>query len=70
MGQWSGLWTENAREIESGGPISDPGLLRSVKEILDEFLLKLRRYDGVMKPQPVWYESTGREDSTSVVLEL
>jgi hypothetical protein len=24
-------------EIESGGPISDPGLLRSVKEILDEF---------------------------------
>ena len=25
-------------EIESGGPISDPGLLRSVKEILDEFL--------------------------------
>jgi hypothetical protein len=25
-------------EIESGGPISDPGLLQSVKEILDEFL--------------------------------
>ena len=25
-------------EIESGGPISDPGLIRSVKEILDEFL--------------------------------
>jgi hypothetical protein len=27
-------------EIESGGPISDPGLLRSVKETLDEFLLR------------------------------
>jgi hypothetical protein len=39
MGQWSGLWSENAREIGSGRPISDPGLLRSVKEILDEFLL-------------------------------
>jgi hypothetical protein len=38
MGQWSGLWTESAREIGSGRPISDPGLLRSVKELLDEFL--------------------------------
>ena len=28
------------REIESGGPISDLGLLRSVKETLDEFLLR------------------------------
>jgi hypothetical protein len=27
-------------EIESGGPISDPGFLRSVKETLDEFLLR------------------------------
>jgi hypothetical protein len=26
-------------EIESGGPISDLGLLRSVKETLDKFLL-------------------------------
>jgi hypothetical protein len=40
MGQWSGLWTDNAREIESGGPISDPRLLRSVKETLDEILLR------------------------------
>jgi hypothetical protein len=31
-------------------PISDPGLLQSVKEILDEFVLKIRRYGGVMKP--------------------
>jgi hypothetical protein len=38
MGQWSGLWTENAREIGSGRPISDPGLLQSVKELLDELL--------------------------------
>jgi hypothetical protein len=57
------------RKLGLEWPISDPGLLRSVKEILDEFLLKLRRYGGVMKPQPVWYESTGREDSTPVVLE-
>ena len=28
------------REIESGGPISNPGLLRSIKETLDEFLLR------------------------------
>jgi hypothetical protein len=27
-------------EIESGGPILDPGFLRSVKEALDEFLLR------------------------------
>jgi hypothetical protein len=53
-------------EIGSGRPISDPGLLQSVKELLDEFL-KLRRYSGVMKPQPVWYKSTGREDSTPEV---
>jgi hypothetical protein len=39
MGQWSGLWTENVKEIESGGPISDPGLFRSAKGTLDEFLL-------------------------------
>ena len=38
MGQWSGLWTESAREIGSGRPISDLGLLRSVEELLDEFL--------------------------------
>ena len=28
---------------------------------------KLRRYSGVMKPQSVWYKSTGREDSTPEV---
>ena len=38
MGQWSGLWTENMKEIESGRPISDPSLLQNVKELLDEFL--------------------------------
>ena len=38
MGQWRGLWTESAREIGSRRPISDPGLLRSVNELLDEFL--------------------------------
>jgi hypothetical protein len=27
-------------EIESGGPISDTGLLQSVKETLDEFLFR------------------------------
>jgi hypothetical protein len=52
----------------SGGPTSDPGLLRSVKELLDR-AYELRRYSGVMKPQPVWYKSTGREDSTPKVLE-
>jgi hypothetical protein len=52
------------REIGSGRPISDPSLLQNVKESLDEFFIKLRRYSGVMKPQPVWYESTGRGDST------
>jgi hypothetical protein len=52
------------REIGSGRPISDPSLLQNVKESLDEFFIKLKRYSGVMKPQPVWYESTGREDST------
>jgi hypothetical protein len=51
------------REIGSGRPISDPGVLQSVKELLDEFF-KLRRYSGVTKSQPVWYKSTGREDST------
>jgi hypothetical protein len=66
MGQWSGLWTENAREIGSGRLISDPGLLQNVKELLDEFF-KLRRYSGIMKPHPVWYKSTRREDSTSKV---
>jgi hypothetical protein len=38
MDQWSGLWTESAREIGSRRPILDPGLLRSVKDFLDEFL--------------------------------
>jgi hypothetical protein len=38
MGQWSGLWTQSAREIGSGRPISDLGLPRRVKELLDEFL--------------------------------
>jgi hypothetical protein len=53
------------REIGSGKPISDPSLLQNVKESLDEFFIKLRRYSDVMKPQPMWYESTGREDSTT-----
>jgi hypothetical protein len=70
MGQWSGLWTENVREIGSGRPILDPGLLQNVKELLDAFFLKLMRYSGVMKPRPLWYESTGREDSTPVVWKL
>ena len=47
----------------------DPGLLQSVKELLDEFL-KLRRYSDVMKLQPVWYKYTRKEDSTPEVLEL
>jgi hypothetical protein len=37
MGQWSGLWTENVREIGIGRPISDLVLLQSVKELLDDF---------------------------------
>ena len=52
----------------SGGPISDSGLLHSVKESLDH-AYEIRRYSGVMKLQPVWYKSTGREDSTPEVLE-
>ena len=31
---------------------------------------KLRRYSSVMKPQPVWYKSTGREESTPKVQKL
>jgi hypothetical protein len=51
-----------------GGPISDLGMVRSVKELLDRDY-KLRRYSGVVKPQLVWYMVTGREDSTPTVLE-
>jgi hypothetical protein len=52
----------------SGGAISDPGLLRSVKELLD-CAYELRRYSGVVKLQRVWYMATRREDSTPAVLE-
>jgi hypothetical protein len=38
-------------EIVSGGPISDPGMVQSVKELLDH-AFKLMRYSGVVKPQP------------------
>jgi len=38
-------------------------MIRSVKELLDH-AYKLRRYSGVVKPQPVWSMATGREDST------
>jgi hypothetical protein len=51
-----------------GGPISDPGMVQSVKELLD-CAYKLRRYSGVVKPRLVWYMATGREDSTPEVLE-
>ena len=47
-------------EIVFGGPISDPGLLWSVKELLDH-AYELRRYSGVVKPQRVWYMAIGRE---------
>ena len=50
-------------------PISDPGLLRSVKEILDEFLLKLRRYGDIMKLQLVRSMTIGRQVSTPRMLE-
>jgi hypothetical protein len=50
------------REIGFGRSISDPGLLQMSRSYLMSF--KLRRYSGVMKPQPVGYKSTGREDST------
>jgi hypothetical protein len=52
----------------SGGPISDPGMVRSVKELLDH-AYKLRRYNGVVKLQSVWSMATGREESTPAVLE-
>jgi hypothetical protein len=55
-------------EIVSGGPISDPGMVQSVKELLDR-AFKLMRYSGVVKPQRVWYMATRREDSTPAVLE-
>jgi hypothetical protein len=51
-----------------GGPISDPGLRRSVKEILDEFLSS-GCLSGAVKPQLVWSMTTGRQVSTPMVLE-
>jgi hypothetical protein len=51
-----------------GGPIPDPGMIRSVKELLDR-AYKLRRYSSVVKSQPVWSMAIGREDSTPEVLE-
>jgi hypothetical protein len=51
-----------------GGPISELGMVRSVKELLDH-AYNLMRYSSVVKPQPVWSMATGREDSTPVVLE-
>jgi hypothetical protein len=55
-------------EIVFGRPISDPGMVWSVKELLD-YAYKLRRYSGVVKPKLVWYMAIGREDSTPAVLE-
>jgi hypothetical protein len=52
----------------SGRPIPDPGMIWSVKELLD-CAYKLRRYSGVVKPQLVWSMATGREDSTPEVME-
>jgi hypothetical protein len=52
----------------SRGPISDPGMVQSLKELLDR-AYKLKRYSDVVKPQPMWYMARGREDSTPVVLE-
>jgi hypothetical protein len=51
-----------------GGPVLDPGMILSVKELLD-YAYKLRRYNGVLKPQPVWSMAIGREESTPEVLE-
>jgi hypothetical protein len=53
-------------EIMFGGPISNPGLLRSVKEILDEFLSSgclgcLERAQG-LKPLDIAQES-GNHDT-------
>jgi hypothetical protein len=55
-------------EIVSGGLISDPGMVQSVKE-LPNHAFKIIRYSSVVKPQQVWYMATRREDSTPVVLE-
>jgi hypothetical protein len=44
----------------SGRPISDLGMLLSVKELLDH-VTKLRRFSGILELQPVWYMATGRE---------
>jgi hypothetical protein len=52
----------------SGGQISDPGMVQSVKELLDR-AYKLRRYSSVVKLQLGWNMATGREDSTPTVLE-
>jgi hypothetical protein len=52
----------------SGGSIPDPGMSQSVKELLDH-VYKLRGFSCVVKPQPMWYMATGREDSTLEVLE-
>jgi hypothetical protein len=52
----------------SGGPILDPGMIQSVKELLDH-AYKIRRYSSVVKPQSVWFMATRREDSTPEVLE-
>jgi hypothetical protein len=66
MGQWSGLWTENARgnrvwkaNFGSWFAPKCQGVARRI--------FKLRRYSGIMRPQPVWHKSTGREDSTPKV---
>jgi hypothetical protein len=68
MGQLSGLWTKGERRNCVWRTNLDPGMVRSVKELLDH-AYKLRRYSGVVKPQLVWYMATGREDSTPAVLE-
>jgi len=52
----------------SAGPNPDPRMIRSVKELLDR-AYKLRRYNDVVKPKPMWSMATRREDSTPKVLE-
>jgi hypothetical protein len=52
----------------SRGPILDPRMIQSVKELLDH-AYKLKRYNSVVKPQPVWSMATGRVESTLEVLE-
>jgi hypothetical protein len=54
MGQWSGLWTENAKgNWVWEGQFQTLICSKMSRSYLTSF--KLRRYSGVMKPQPVGY---------------